>query len=184
MDIKDAPQTLRSKVQTDLVARISPIIHIWDPEGFIRGGAPKDEYEHEVEQIAGSIYRIHSEDDATTVICDVGNYSFGALFGVKPGTKPKPNEGYRPDGYDGERIKVAGKAVFEAVTEHRAWLLEATAKRRESAKKHVDALMKKYGIALTTHPNAAEPADQERRLEEAKAAKAAEAKKAKKAKKK
>lgn len=177
MDIEDAPQTLRSKVQTDLVSRILPILQVWDPESFIRMGAPEDEYEHEAEQIAGSIYRIHSEETAVEVICDVGNYSFGVLFGVEPGTKPKPNEGYRPDGYDGERIKVAGKAVFEAVTAHRAWLTEATTKRRESAKQHFDALMKKHGIALTTNPNAAELADQERRLKEAKAAKAKKTKK-------
>lgn len=125
-----------TKVMTDLLERLTPIINTWDPEGLIgKMGAPADEYEYEIEQVAGSEYRIHSITDGVTVVCEVFNNSFGELFGLKPGQKPGPQEGYRPDGYDGERIKQAGVEVFRAVLEHRAWLFEERRPRREAAKK-------------------------------------------------
>lgn len=142
-------QNCRTRVSTDLMNRIAPIINGWDPEGLIRMGAPEDEYVHEIEQIVGSRYRIHSINDGITVVCEVFNNAFGELFGLKPGVPPGPQEGYRPDGYDGERIQQAGQAVFGAVLEHRAWLYEDRRPRREEAKKNskgrIEAMLKARG---------------------------------------
>jgi hypothetical protein len=158
MNIEDAPTSSRSKIQHDLVSRILPILALWDPEGIGSVEDPGDsgapgglcdstglEYEREAECIAGSVYKIHTVAAATQVICDVFNDTFGPLFGLKPGVPPGPNEGYRIEGYDGERIQLAGKAVYGAVLDHRAWYDEVMAERRAASKAHVVEMFKKRG---------------------------------------
>jgi hypothetical protein len=153
VNIEDAPTSPRTKLQHDLVSRILPILAMWDPEGIAGDNSEGLEYEGEAERIAGSVYRIYSVASATQTICDVFNDSFALLFGLTPGVPPGPNEGYRIDGYDGERIQLAGRAVYGAVLDHRAWYIEVTAERRARSKERVAEMLKRHGWETETDPS-------------------------------
>ena len=55
---------------------ISTTINQWDPYDLIASGAPKDEFESEVEKIATYFPRIHSSSDAVFAISEVFSKSF------------------------------------------------------------------------------------------------------------
>lgn len=55
---------------------VQDVIHAWDPYGLIRGGAPEDEWDHEIERIVAEISTIRSADDATNLISRVFTKAF------------------------------------------------------------------------------------------------------------
>ncbi len=58
------------------IEAIKPIIDQADIEGLFKLGAPGDEYNHEIEAIAASWYRMIDEKSALNVVNEVFNYYF------------------------------------------------------------------------------------------------------------
>ena len=54
------------------------IIRGWDPYGLLGGGAPGDEFDHEIASLVSQIPRIHSAADATQAIARIFASSFEA----------------------------------------------------------------------------------------------------------
>ena len=55
---------------------IRDTLHRWDPNGLIEGGAPKDEFNAEVEQIAVYLPHMRSNTDTARAISEVFSKAF------------------------------------------------------------------------------------------------------------
>lgn len=57
---------------------VKAVIDAWDPYALLAGGAPRDEFSEEIDQIVRHLPQIKSEDDAIKVISEVMASSFDA----------------------------------------------------------------------------------------------------------
>ena len=57
---------------------VKEIIDAWDPYALLRGGAPDDEFDSEINEIVRQLPHIRSEDDAIHVISMVMSSAFEA----------------------------------------------------------------------------------------------------------
>jgi len=54
------------------------VIHEWDPYALLAGGAPTDEFDHQVAQLVARSRGVQSPADATRAVSEVFSESFGA----------------------------------------------------------------------------------------------------------
>jgi len=59
------------EIYKNLIEMIRSVINKWDPYGLIASGAPKDEFDIEIMDIAVKVQAIHTEKDAILVISEV-----------------------------------------------------------------------------------------------------------------
>jgi len=58
-------------------------INRWDPETLLETGAPPDEYEHEIRDVAGALAHCRSEEEIAQQIRDVFSVSFNRSFPIE-----------------------------------------------------------------------------------------------------
>ena len=61
----------------EIIEIVTKVINEWDPYDLIRGGAPDNEFAHEVAQIATKVHEINSPTELAEVISKVFSMSFG-----------------------------------------------------------------------------------------------------------
>ena len=67
---------------------VRKVIHEWDPYSLISGGAPKNEFDVEIQKVVTRIRQIQSSEDAARVISKV----FGCAFEAEQFTLDKCRE--------------------------------------------------------------------------------------------
>lgn len=69
---------MRSKSDYKRAVRVvREVVHAWDPYRLIAGGAPDDEFDHEIASVVAQIPRIRSARDASHALSRVFSSSFG-----------------------------------------------------------------------------------------------------------
>ncbi len=72
-----APLCAMTTRPTDnVVATVREIIHEWDPYGLIAGGAPKDEFDREIQSVAEQMARISGAKDTVLALSRVFSSAF------------------------------------------------------------------------------------------------------------
>ena len=79
---------------------IGKVVNEWDPYCLLEGGAPKDEFDAEIRQLATYIPRISTPDDASLAVSEV----FSKMF--------------EPELFDLESCRDVGKRLYEALFRH------------------------------------------------------------------
>jgi len=79
---------------------IGKVINEWDPYCLLEGGAPKDEFDAEILQLATYIPRISTPDDASLAVSEV----FSKMF--------------EPDRFELELCRDVGKSLYDALVRH------------------------------------------------------------------
>lgn len=77
MKSQDANAVGKAKYQRlwDVTAKV---IRTWDPYGLVAGGAPVDEFDHEIAALVAQIPRVHSATDAAHALSRIFASSFEA----------------------------------------------------------------------------------------------------------
>lgn len=71
---------MRSKSDYKRAVRVvREVVHAWDPYRLIAGGAPDDEFDHEIASVVAQIPRIRSARDASHALSRVFSSSFGPI---------------------------------------------------------------------------------------------------------
>ncbi len=59
-----------------LISIVRGVIHRWDPYGLLAGGAPMDEFDHEIALVAARVRQIRTEADSVTILSAVFSEMF------------------------------------------------------------------------------------------------------------
>ena len=63
---------------------VHTVIHEWDPFHLLRGGAPPDEWDHEIQRIVERLNSIKTPRDCAVIISEVFTHAFHPVdFGVE-----------------------------------------------------------------------------------------------------
>ena len=62
---------------------LTKIINEWDPYGLLDGGAPSDEFAHEVSKILTELKKATSVDEVAQIVANVFTENFGEEFLIK-----------------------------------------------------------------------------------------------------
>ena len=88
-----------SNVKDRTISIVRGVIHAWDPYSLIGGGAPQDEWDHEIAYVAARVPHIRSAADATQVLSSV----FSSAF--------------QPEGFSPEDCAKAGQHLYDRLLE-------------------------------------------------------------------
>lgn len=80
-------------------AVVRAVIHVWDPYGLIRDGAPEDEWDSEILKIVGRVRSIGTPAEAAAAVSDVFSKAF------------------HPEGFQKEDCAQVGQRLFDALKE-------------------------------------------------------------------